>query len=515
MRIAIRVDADPIIGGGHVMRCLSLADALRQRGAETLFVCAALPVALATRLKLHGHALCIIAGATARRRDTAWHEAAVDEADQQQDAAAFVAAARPLDWALVDHYLLGAPWQVAVRAAAGRVMVIDDLANREHIAHLLLDQTLYREPGDYAPFITPHTNLLLGPRFALLQSNFAAERPAALARRRESRAVERILVSLGTSDVGAHTVPVVQAALGACDASIDVVLGSTAPSLARVAEMARAEPRLSLHVDTDEMAQLMRDADLAIGAAGTTSWERCCLGLPALTLVVAENQARTALALQTAGASIAIDSPAAVAGVLGDLVSDRTARLVMSAAAFAIGDGRGAARVAAFLGGQATIAAGCTDVSLRRARSQDSEPLWLWRNDPVTRAASVNQAAVTWPDHGCWFAATLGDPRRTLLIAELGSRPIAMVRFDREADGQRQEVSINVAPEFRSRGLGQITLALACAEQFKRNGGQIGARVNRGNRASQRLFENCGFMRFVPRDDGDFVYYVLETARII
>lgn len=351
LRVAFRVDASPRIGGGHVMRCLTLADELARQGAEISVISAAITPAMRALVETARFRLAMIERAEdAAGEDSDWDRASWSEAAQQRDAAACAELLGDggADWLVVDHYGLDAVWERAAGAHAGAVAVIDDLANRPHACALLLDQTFGRDPADYRPLTGNETQLLIGAHHALLRRDFAAARPAALARHLTPGPVRRLLISLGTTDVGGHSEAAARGALAATDGAIDLVLGSAAPTLDRVRGLAAAEPRLTLHVDTSDMCVLMAAADLAIGAAGTTSWERCCLGLPTVTVAVAANQRLIAEKLAEVGAIVMLDDPAesGFAAALARLVGDDGERLRLARASADICDGEGAPRVA-------------------------------------------------------------------------------------------------------------------------------------------------------------------------
>jgi UDP-2,4-diacetamido-2,4,6-trideoxy-beta-L-altropyranose hydrolase len=320
VRILFVCDAGPDVGGGHVMRSLTLAGALAEAGAECAFQ--ARPAVEAV--------LDAFAPTTAR-----------------------TVAAEPFDAVVFDHYGLAAPDHRA--CAKGRpTLVIDDLANRPLEADLVLDAGPARHPEDYAGLTPPGAVLLLGPNHAPVRPAFPALRDQALARRAAGGAVKRILISLGLTDVGGVTGRVVDLLLPRIgDIALDVVLGSGAPSLARLRAM--TDPRLTLHVDTQDMPRLTLEADLAVGAGGSTSWERCILALPSLTLILADNQIAAATALAAAGASPSLDvaSPdfdEAFGLKVTRLIGDAGLRAALSAASAMVCDGGGAARVAkAFL----------------------------------------------------------------------------------------------------------------------------------------------------------------------
>lgn len=346
MRVAVRVDAGPLIGGGHAMRCLTLADALVGHGAETIFVTAAITEALAQHIAGSGHELVQIpASVELEREGQDWHEKPLSADGLAADVESTQAAVGNTDWLIADHYLLDERWHSAARAFAERILVIDDLANRQYDCDLLLDQTYGRSAADYRALVPEHGRILTGATYALLRPEFARERPAALERRRERGQVRRILVSLGTTDPNGITAAIVeQVAEAAPGCAVDVVLGPDAPSLPRVRELAASVGTLTLHVDTDRMPELMREADLSVGAAGATSWERCCLGLPTLTLILAGNQELTAKLLQEARATklVSIDS---LHHTVRAWIHDDDQRHTTAERAASICDGKGTERV--------------------------------------------------------------------------------------------------------------------------------------------------------------------------
>jgi UDP-2,4-diacetamido-2,4,6-trideoxy-beta-L-altropyranose hydrolase len=218
----------------------------------------------------------------------------------------------PVDWLVVDHYALDARWEDALRPQAKRIMVIDDLADRPHACDLLLDQNLGRKETDYDGLLKGQSTTLIGPQYALLRPEFAALRAQSLARRQSSPKLRRLLVTMGGVDKDNATGQVLAALQNStlpADLRVTVVMGPYAPWLAQVQTQAAQMPRpTEVLVGVDNMAQLMAESDLAIGAAGSTSWERCCLGLPTIQVALAQNQEAIALALSRAGAALMMHS---------------------------------------------------------------------------------------------------------------------------------------------------------------------------------------------------------------
>ncbi len=343
IRVAVRADASRTLGSGHVVRCLTLATVLRARGATVQFIC---------RPEL-GHLGAHIAGLGFGLH---WLPDKPDWPDWSvaSDAHDTRAALGPAgcDLLLVDHYALGAAWHAALRPACRRIAVIDDLADRAHETDLLLDQNLGRRADDYAALLPPGAIRLIGPHYALLRPEFASARNASLARRAGGR-LQQLLVSMGGADPQQATLRVLQAMAGGplpAGVQVTVVLGAIAETRPAIAALLPTLPwPARLCVDVAEMAPLLQAADLAIGAAGGSAWERCCLGLPSLLLVLAGNQQAGTRALVTAGAALAVGTVAELSATLPAALhhaADPGTLQRLSSAAAGIADGLGAQRVA-------------------------------------------------------------------------------------------------------------------------------------------------------------------------
>lgn len=297
------------------MRCLALADVLRERGVQCHFISRAHPGNLIEMVRQHGHdahALAIYEDQEVALGELPCQHASWLGTDWSTDALETLAVLSDLsiDWLIVDHYALDTRWECLLRPVTSRLMVIDDLADRPHDCALLLDQNLGRNPEDYSDLVPKDCKILTGPKYALLRPEFAALRDYSLARRVNPE-LKRLLLTMGGVDKDNVTGRVLDA-LQNCslpkDCQITVVMGPHAPWLEAVRAKAEKMPwPTAVRSDVRDMAQLMADSDLAIGAAGTSAWERCCLGLPTLTLVLAANQEEGAKALQTNGATQLLD----------------------------------------------------------------------------------------------------------------------------------------------------------------------------------------------------------------
>lgn len=307
MKVAFRVDATMEIGSGHAIRCLTLANALKSRGVETCFIGNIDLDFVVKRIRNDGHRtidLPIIDGvADADLSHSAWLRR-----DRLTDADICSIALKDFrpNWLVVDHYALDARWERRVSTVAKKVMVIDDLADRPHECHILLDQNFRRNSdGRYGTLVSPECMLLLGPRFALLQPEYTRLHMAA----RPRSTIRRILVYFGGGDTeGELLIMSLEAIQSAVPSSrVDVVYPyNSSEGLKRLKEAASVMNGVELHGNLPSLAQLMLSADLAIGAAGASSWERLCLGLPSIIAVCAENQNEVANEMQAAGLAMNI-----------------------------------------------------------------------------------------------------------------------------------------------------------------------------------------------------------------
>lgn len=321
-----RCDASPVIGTGHVMRCLTLADELAARRWECIFWTEGQSVISAPALARSGYRIV----------------------PEWNDETALL---------VVDHYGLDAAFETLCRARAKKILVIDDLADRIHDCDILVDQTFGRMVKDYRVLVPAHCEILTGADYALLRSQFAAARADSLRERAEGR-LARIIVSMGATNIHNITSRVLKGLAGFDGGrlAIDIVMGKNAPYMDEVREETdcinnHTRHEAVLHTDVADMAVLMANADLAVGAGGTTSWERCCLGLPSLVIEIADNQKVIAANLHAAGAAVNLGwhekvTPDDIAAFVLGLYAAPEKLVEMSVNAAKICDGQGVKRLA-------------------------------------------------------------------------------------------------------------------------------------------------------------------------
>jgi UDP-2,4-diacetamido-2,4,6-trideoxy-beta-L-altropyranose hydrolase len=417
----------------------------------------------------------------------------------QQDANETCAALRdaPPDWLVVDHYAFDARWHDAVRNDLQcRVLVVDDTADRPLSPDALLDHNWAPDHREkYRGRLTREPVWLTGPRFALLSPAYRTA-----PRYRFNAEVRSLGIFMGGTDPGGISTKVLHCvrAEARFTGPVEVVSTSSNPHLRDLRAACAAWPGTVLTLDEPDLAGFFARHDLHIGAGGGATWERRCIGVPTIALVVADNQAPGISALHHQGALLAARLPdvpmtqvAQEARPLPDVVrlllEDAKARQRIGEAATALVDGRGAQRLAL----QLTRGA----LQLRQATTHDATLLHEWRNHPAVREVSLNAAPIAFADHLAWMQRVLLASDRWLLIARVGKLAVGSIRFDRLEDG-RLEVSLYLDPALQGLGLGRELLLQGEQYMSRMLGNEvvIHAVVRPGNHASSRLFESRGYV---------------------
>lgn len=277
MNIVIRVDASNSIGTGHIMRCLTLADELSKQGAAISLICREEPGNMINYIEKRGYEVHPIPAGIDLETDVKFSKGYLEKHYEI------------IDWLVVDHYELDARWESYMHSTARKIMVIDDLADRTHDCDILLDQN-YNETHNCYQRLVPNTcTQLLGPKYALLRPQFSKAREKL---RNRTGEVKRILVFMGGADPTNQTCKVLRAIkkLNNPDIAVDTVIGASNKHREKIESLASNMSNTICHYNVENMSELMAVADLSIGASGTTSWERCCVGLPSLVITIANNQ---------------------------------------------------------------------------------------------------------------------------------------------------------------------------------------------------------------------------------
>ncbi len=490
MNVAIRVDASGQIGTGHFMRCLTLADALHTRAIAIRFISRHLPQYLQKILTEKGYECTLLEGLPTDSFAEDLAHSHWLETTQSADAEAVVQVLsdKTWEWMIVDHYALDSRWESALRQTVRRILVIDDIADRPHDCDVLLDQNFYSDmEARYAGKVPAYCKLLLGPRYALLRDEFRQLRQQLKPR---TVPVKRILLFFGGVDTENYTAKALSALDGNRLGSIhvDVVIGLQNPFRAQIEALCAAREFTS-HVQTSRMGELMAAADLAIGAGGSATWERCCLGLPTIAIATAENQIMQVRDAACEGLLYAPDTDEDVTGSihrhLFALIENTNLLRLLSRNAFCAVDGKGVLRVIREMR--------CSGIEIRISTLDDSENLFKWRNHNMIRAVSRNSHKIEWRDHQKWFAAVLSSSERALLIGTLHEVAVGVVRFD--IQDSVADVSIYVVPDIHLSGIGYELLQSAeeWLKKFRPEIDVIKAVVLGGNERSHHLFSGAGY----------------------
>jgi len=496
MNIAIRVDASLQIGTGHLMRCLTLANELKSYGCQVCFLSRHMPEYLKNLIAEKGYEFLLLNSlpetlevALAELPHSAWLQTT-----QRADAEEVIKNLehRSIDCLIVDHYALDKQWESALRKCVDKIFVIDDLADRCHDCDFLLDQNLYHNMhARYSNMVLPYCRLLLGPRYSLLRSTFRENRPSLKVRK---RAVKRVLISFGGMDINNNTGQALRALqhIDIKNLKVDVIIGAQHPAREQI-EAECLRKKFTCYVQTDKMADLINEADIAIGAGGVGVWERCCLGLPTITFSTASNQDRQ---IQDAAAEGLIYLPSikdveggiyeAICQHLPALMNNNALRHFISHRGLEIVDGQGAQRVSRIIVG--------TSIEMRKALPQDSENIYKWRNHESIRGVSTNTDVIPWTDHQAWFSTVLGSDRKILLIGEVDGNSVGVVRFDIVQN--QAEVSIYMTPNTDHWVKGSDLLKSSENWIMKNcpNINMITAKVIGDNISSHYLFKNAHYL---------------------
>ena len=474
-RLAVfRADAAPEIGVGHVVRCLTLAFALKKQEWRVALVTVESTVAAIPSDPLNGIDIFIT--------------------DQIDDASVMMSHwPHGCDLLVLDHYDLDAGYERACRPWANRILVLEDLVGRNHDCDVLLDPTLGRAPSDYDTTTPAHTGILTGPKYALVRSSFYSIHHNQ-ACHRTNTSLQRVVVSLGATDPDNATCIVLQG-LKDLGLGVDVVLGASAPHLDAVrAAAARLTPTAELHIglDSENMARLYERADLCIGAGGSSAWERCAMGLPSLLVRTADNQNDIIAALVRQGISQFISDsanliPEAVADAVGQLVVAPHNLAAMGGASIKTCDGHGAVRVSTMLSG---LSGEVGITNLRPLALADEEMLLDWQGEDGSREYAHNRDKPTPEEHATWFKRYREDPDGLIFIIEHERVPVGVLRLDREKRDGMLSVSILLAAAHRARGIG--TAALHLIHDMWPNS-IFCADILAENTASLRLFHRVGY----------------------
>lgn len=481
MRILIRADASLRIGSGHIVRCLTLADALVAVGCQVHFACRMEPGHAVAQISARGYPVHRLS--VPDRRDDP--ESSLPWAEDIASLDLVLPDDLDFDWCVVDHYGLAAEWEQAIRNRVRHVLAIDDLLQRVHAVDLLLDQNMTAAVRA-EPTLVDVGQTLFGPRFALLRPAFQTATAST------GSMLERVLVNFGGVDASGETFKVLEALEAFPMLHVDIIAGSANPAFDRLQQRTADHPRWYLQRHADDFAMLMATADLCIGAGGSSTWERAALGRVTLCVALAPNQRGNALVLADQGAHLYLGdaetlSAADYRAAVHTLMTSGGLRRSLSMRSKELVDGRGTARVVTAMLGQG--------LGLRPATSADAQLLYDGRNAEAVRRASLNTDPLSWDSHLGWLARTLADTdKQLLLVASVSNGPVGIIRFQRLSE-KSAEVSLYLLADRQGSGWGAVLLR--AGEHYLTSHWpmveEVEAQVRDDNPASQRLFRRAGY----------------------
>ncbi len=478
----IRADASAKIGTGHVMRCLALAQAWRSVGGRAIFVMATATEApvIESRLKSEGFDV--------------EHISADPGSDEDASVTCDLAASNQSDIIVVDGYHFSSQYQALIKRSGRCLLFIDDYGHAgKYYADFVLNQNIYASESLYSQR-EPYTRLLLGSSYVLLRQEFWPWRNWC---RKIPNTARKVLITLGGSDPDNVTMKVIRSLWHPQIEGLEAVavIGGSNSHIESIRSAAESSCiPLQLMQNTSGMPELMAGADMAISSASTTSWELAFMGLPALSIVLADNQVRVAEELAKAGMAVNLGwhdrlSEKDLGQAVVSLSSDPVSRSCMADVGRHLVDGQGSMRVVSSLLERA--------IHLRDACEGDCVLVYKWANDPDSRAASFSTDPIAWEEHIQWFGRKLTDPDCILFIAlDREGSPLGQVRFESEGNNADAVISTSIDSSFRGRGMGSLIILRAAEELFRRRPiSRINAFIKPQNRASIRSFERAGFIK--------------------
>jgi len=493
MKVVIRTDASRHIGSGHIMRCLVLAEALKEQGHTVSFASRPQQGDLVEFVRNKEFKVYELVTPTQwQTPQNSADYAAWLQVPWQKDAESLIQQVDNVDLLIVDHYSLNANWEIFVKnKLTCKVFAIDDLV-RKHQADLILDQTLLRNPLEYKA-INPNSVVLAGCDFALLKHNFTTYREKALESTMSLSNIY-VLVSMGGVDQPNATLQTLQelSKIPGKKPLVTVLLSAKAPNYQSVKKFSLQHSSWVNHIDfVDNMAELMLSHHVAIGAPGGTSWERACLGMPSVIIPLADNQQTISANLVHVGAAISVNIADISSGLLPAYQTMINGWSAMRIANLSLCDGLGLLRVTQ------SINALCCNTSnlmtLRRANKSDIKQVFDWQLLPETRKYALTPELPTWEEHQKWMNTKLQSITDYFYIIEslLNNDSIGVLRLDKLSAG-KYVISIFIDPQYFGQGFAKE--ALAYVDRMHPNI-TIQATVLEENIASQRLFTAAHYQR--------------------
>lgn len=485
MKTAVfRVDASNKIGHGHLYRCMTLAHVLHEYGYEIYFI----------SIKFDSFPSGIVVPYTLLYIEEKSDSESFKEYEfnEEEDSLKTISVLpKKCDLLIVDHYAISEKWESQLKQHCCNILVIDDLANRSHECDYLVDTLPGRQQEEYLPLVNMNAKLFLGPDYALLREDFYKTRNLAKIRRDNFSGISNIIISFGGSDTALYVEDTLNKLIeSGYTEKIKVVMSSSQAEKVEILKDRFNSSDTSFHMDIKNMAEELVNADLAIGAVGVSSFERCCLGLPSLAMVIAGNQDRLAHELDNRQVVTLLDQNFGSKALKELLDRDKEYWKRISYKAFKLCDGLGAFRLASRITGQ------IPKIKLRKVKETDCDLLYQWQIEPGNRKFSRDENIPLKEDHEIWFKDKLSSNTTAIYIVQFRGMDCGYVRLD-HYDDQSEEVSIMLSKQYRGLGLAKAALK-SVTDMTKYD--RLMAEIHPNNEASKKIFLSSGYQQTSERE---------------
>ncbi|AKP72997.1 UDP-2,4-diacetamido-2,4,6-trideoxy-beta-L-altropyranose hydrolase [Piscirickettsia salmonis] len=488
MKVIIRTDSSFLIGSGHVMRCLVLADLLNIAGHTVSFICRDLPGNFNKYIVERGYAIAILPLSDKEKKKylkielvddyELWRGVAL-KTDSQETRNALID--KKVGLLVVDHYGIDCVWHKQLRDCVDKIMVVDDLANRQHDCDVLLDHNFYIGlEKRYDNLVPKKCKKLLGPGYALINPKLKAvlEHRKHSGKLDKNNTIKNILVFLGGVDGEDYTDRILAQVLvikrfESC--VFNVVLGSNNPNKSALKKKYCEYDNVVFHVQPDYYHALMEKADLAIGAGGVSQLERSYIKIPSFVQAVAENQKKIVKEMRLYGYIQSIES----LSELGDKnlnFNELECHILSISELF--NDNKN------------------TELSSRLVNEKDMKDIYEWRIHPSIVSVSASKQAFSFSEHRAWFLEKLQSDDSYFLMFECLGFKVGVIRFD--IKGRKLAVvNIFLNPLYINQGYGKKILKYGLSEFFKNTTiTEVRADILEENIKSKRIFIRCGFNKY-------------------
>ncbi len=489
--LAFRLNISRIIGYGHFMRCLNIANEMKKRNKRCIFVINSIPNAICDLLLKYGHEYISL------------EENVYQEFDYLNDAKSTIDAIKDKDieWLIVDNYDIDSRWHKLLRVHVKKILVIDDLANRYYDCDLLIDQSYKREEKEYQNYVKKECKLLTGTNYTLLDERYSYLRIKALNRRRNISNIENIFISVGSIDnynIINKTINAIKDVSWDIKPVISISVSSETPNLNDIkALINKSEFDINLNLDDKNVPERIMQADLSIGACGTTTWERCSLGLPSIVIVLSENQKHISRVLSEDNVVIDLGEHKNVDEKLIKqkillLKSDKKLMNNLSNNGFNLVDGLGVKRLCQYI--YPSKNKYNDEIILRPLNTTDLDTIYDWQSNSKIREYFNNTDTPTKEEHSKWFENRLISKNKITSVITVNDSPAGVICLDPiESEGIYLDIyAISIYLIFNYQGRGIAFISLKIIESYFNNV-ELQAQIKKDNESSLSLFKKLGY----------------------